>query len=219
MKNNKKLTERILVRTQFNTFYSLQQKIGKLNDVNRNYHEGDLSIGIRSEHITMERYVRIFEKMENEQTYTMTLSDDSLLCLYYEFDKTDSITMHELSYIPSYRIDNGNGQYEDDINPFELINRARNYIRIDFGSKGYKEYTHTLIHAHFGPEKGDVVRIPVEHTVLPYEFLFFILKYVYHVNDDELRFLCGDVGIIRDSKLSINEKKRVRLLLSDCIQH
>lgn len=50
---------------------------------------------------------------------------------------------------------------------------------MDFDEVGYKEYIHSLIHAHFGAEKNNELRIPVEHVVLPYEFLFFVLKYIW----------------------------------------
>lgn len=208
-------TERYLVRKQFKNLYLLQQIIGLINIVNNNYHERDFSIGMRSEKITPERYVESFKKMEMEQAYTLTLIDDSMLCFYYEFNENEQIIKHELSFLPSYRVDDGSGEYYDDVSPFELFKRIRNYVRVDFDEVGYKEYTHSLIHAHFGSEKNNELRIPVEHVVLPYEFLFFVLKYIYAIDDNDLSSL--QIHYIRESKLTVNEKKRIRLLFSDCL--
>ena len=208
-------TERYLVREQFMNLYLVQQVIGSINIVNNNYHERELSIGTKSEKITPERYITSFKQMEIEQTYTLTLIDDSMICLYYEFNDNEQIIKHELSFLPSYRIEDGSGEYYDDVSPFELFKRIRNYVRVDFDEVGYKEYIHSLIHAHFGAEKNNEIRVPVEHVVLPYEFLFFVLKYIYGVDDDELKILHFHHG--RQSKLTGNEKSKLRLLFSDCL--
>lgn len=215
MKLNK-CKERELVREQFINLYFIQQNIGTISVINGNFHERERAIGIKSEKITPERYVESFNKMESEETYTLTLIDDSLICLYYEFDETGVITKHELSFLPSYKVEDESDEYNDDVSPFELFKRIRNYVRVDFDDVGYKEYTHSLIHAHFGCGKGNSIRIPVEHVVLPYEFLFFVLKYIYRIDDDELLTLQFTYG--RGSKLTDNEKDKLRLLFSNCVQ-
>ena len=155
MKTNAHFTERALVRDQFLNLYTIQQKIGKVNLISKSFHEERFSIGKRSEKITLERYIDAFNKMEIDDSYTLTLTDDSLLSFYYEFDENNVVIMHELSYLPSYKVEDGSGEYYDDINPFDLIKRIRNYVRIDFDDIGFKEYSHSLIHFHFGAEKNN----------------------------------------------------------------
>ncbi len=208
-------TERFLVRKQFNDLFLIQQIIGLINIVNNNYHEKELSIGTKSEKVTPERYVESFNRMEKEQTYTLTLIDDSMLCFYYEFNEKGQIVKHELSFLPSYRIEDGSGEYYDEVPPFELFKKIRNYVRVDFDEVGYKEYIHSRIHAHFGTEKSNEIRIPVEHVVLPYEFLFFVLKYIYRIDDNELSSLQCDHR--RESKLTNNERSKLKLLFCDCL--
>ena len=132
----------------------------------------------------------------------------------------DFVGGHILSYLPSFRNDSENGKEytdennEEEINFIQLHRRISNFVRVDFEEVGRKEYYHSLIHMHIGTERN-ALRIPIEHFVMPFEFLFFVLKYVYHLPDEELTGI--ECEISRNSMLTEKEKKKLKLVFSDCI--
>lgn len=161
-----------------------------------------------------------FDKMMYNCQYTILLEDDSMVFLFYEFNDNNNVTSHILSYLPSFRNDSENGKEytdennEEEINFIQLHRRISNFVRVDFEEVGRKEYYHSLIHMHIGTERN-ALRIPIEHFVMPFEFLFFVLKYVYHLPDEELTGI--ECEISRNSMLTEKEKKKLKLVFSDCI--
>ena len=67
---------------------------------------------------------------------------------------------------------------------------------------------------HIGTERN-ALRIPIEHCVLPFEFMFFVLKYIYHLPDEELIDL--EFKMSRNSMLTENEKRKLKLVFSNCV--
>lgn len=118
-----------------------------------------------------------FDKMMYNCQYTILLEDDSMVFLFYEFNDNNNVTGHILSYLPSFRNDSENGKEytdennEEEINFIQLHRRISNFVRVDFEEVGRKEYYHSLIHMHIGTERN-ALRIPIEHFVMPFEFLF-----------------------------------------------
>ena len=209
-KVDKILSEKEIVREQFWALPVLQQKIHIINDVN-DYHETKNIIGNKADKIRFHSYMEAFDKMMYNCQYTILLEDDSMVFLFYEFNDNNNVTGHILSYLPSFRNDSENGKEytdennEEEINFIQLHRRISNFVRVDFEEVGRKEYYHSLIHMHIGTERN-ALRIPIEHFVMPFEFLFFVLKYVYHLPDEELTGI--ECEISRNSMLTEKEKKK-----------
>ena len=210
--NKKHFTQKDIVREQFLKFNDLQRKIKEINIVN-DYHEHQYEIGEASQRIRLNSYTDTFDQMIYNCEYTILLQDDSMIVMNYQFDKSDNIIGHSLSFLPNFRNDLfADRDQEDEIKENQMLSRIGNYIRIDFDEQGREEYYHSLIHMHIGTSK-DNLRIPVEHFVLPFEFLFFILKYIYRLPDEKLKAL--ECSMQRDSALTENEMKKFRLVFSE----
>lgn len=223
-----------LVRKQFLHLIVLQQKINILNHVNA-YHEEKNIIGSKVAKIRFHSYMEVFDEMMYESRYTVLLEDDSMIFLFYEFDDNDKIVGHVLTYLPNFRgkreptiydlddedktEDKNNFGGEDDeleeIDYIQLHKRISNFVRVDFEELGRKEFYHSLIHMHIGTER-EALRIPIEHCVLPFEFLFFILKYIYQLPDEELKSL--ECEMSRESMLTEKETEKLKLVFSNCIR-
>ena len=142
---------------------------------------------------------------------------------------------HVLTYLPNFRgkrgttncelddenkvYDEVNSEGEDDepeeIDYIQLHKRISNFVRVDFEELGRKEFYHSLVHMHIGTER-EALRIPIEHCVLPFEFLFFILKYIYQLPDEELKSL--ECEMSRESMLTEKETEKLKLVFSNCIR-
>lgn len=211
-RNKEEYTQKDIVRQQFLQLNNLQRKIKQINLVNE-FHEKKYEIGDKSERIRLSSYAETFDDMIYNNKYTILLNDDSMIIMQYQFDESEKIIGHSLSFLPNFRRDLfDNCNQEDEIKESQLFSRIGNYIRIDFDKQGQKEYYHSLIHMHVGTAK-DNLRIPVEHFVLPFEFLFFVLKYIYRLPDEELIDL--DCCMQRENILTEHERKKVRMLFVD----
>lgn len=218
-KKNKIPSEKEIVREQFCELAVLQQKIHIINDVN-DYYETKNIIGNKADKIRFHSYMEAFDEMMYNVQYTILLEDDSMIFLFYEFDDNNNVIGHILSYLPSFRNDSENGKEytdennEEETNFIQLHRRISNFVRVDFEDIGRREYYHSLVHMHIGTERN-ALRIPIEHFVMPFEFLFFILKYVYHLPDEELTGI--ECEISRNSMLTEKEKQKLKLVFSNCI--
>ena len=90
-----------------------------------------------------------------------------------------------------------------DIKKLEFLELQENeqlskYIRIDYAPNDYKEIIHTKCHLHIGIDKNEF-RIPVQTIIYPKEFIYFILKYIYH---EDSKFT---------SLISLNNEKEILL--------
>ena len=218
-KVNKILSQKEIVREQFLALSDLQQKINIINNVNE-YYETKNAMGNKAGKIRFHSYMEAFDEMMYNCQYTVLLEDDSMIFLFYEFDENNNVIGHILSYLPSFRNDSENRKENTDENNQEEIDFKQlhrmisNFVRVDFEEVGRKDYYHSLIHMHIGTERN-ALRIPIEHFVLPFEFLFFVLKYIYNLEDDELTVI--ECEMARDSMLTEKEKKKLKLVFSNCI--
>lgn len=233
-RQNVHLTEKEIVRAQFLNLHSLQSTIQKLNHINV-YREKGSTIGDKSDKIRFHSYAETFDKMMYDSRYTILLDDDSMVFMFYEFDEQENIIGHVLSYLPNFRdveeyyegfweesdtesIEEVNLRYIVTVDEkkylIRLHDKLSNFVRVDYEVDGNAEYYHSLIHMHVGTERN-AIRIPVEHCVMPYEFLYFVLKYVYRLDDDELCEL--EFDCTRTSMLTKNEKRKLKLAFSDCV--
>lgn len=219
-KQEKTLVEKEVVRKQFWELPVLQQKIQIINVVN-DYHEGKKYIGDKADKIRFHSYMETFNEMMYNNQYTVSLKDDSMIFLFYEFDDDNNIAGHSLTYLPNFLVDTeqkkervSDDAEDEEINFKQLHRRISNFVRVDFEEVGNKEYYHSLIHMHIGTERN-ALRIPIEHCVLPFEFMFFVLKYIYHLPDEELIDL--EFEMSRNSMLTENEKRKLKLVFSNCV--
>ncbi|MEF2783677.1 MAG: DUF2290 domain-containing protein [Clostridium sp.] len=205
-----------LIEDQFIKLQCIYRDFIKINVFN-DYVKTQNSIGVNSEKINYTNYIEIYKKMNEENTYCIQMIDGSLICMYYKFDSGKNVIYHNLSFIPSYSTDicfdeddmiGDEFEYSEnlDINPTDFNRRLSNYIRIDFDDEGREEYYHALVHAHTGIFK-DTVRFPINHYVTPFEFMYFIFKYLYREDDDLLDRLLFEFE--RECKLTANERGKV----------
>lgn len=215
-KQKKENTQKDIVREQFLQLNDLQRKIKEINVVN-DFHEKRYEIGEESQRIRINSYAETFDDIMYNNEYTILLNDDSMIIMQYNFDESQKIIGHSLSFLPNFRrnLFDEDDQSEE-IKESQLFLRLGNYIRIDYDEQGQKEYYHSLIHMHIGTAK-DALRIPVEHFVLPFEFLFFVLKYVYRLSDGQLVDL--ECSVQRESILTEREMKKVRMAFVDREMH
>lgn len=218
-KDNKILSEKEIVRSQFLSFQQLDQYIDLVNIIGR-YKESEYEIGENTEHINFRNYREQSDKLLKEEGYSILLIDDSILNMYYLFDDNQNIVKHVLSFVPSYQNDLyredmnktsiSSEQQEQDANiPIEVFSkRISNYIRIDFDDLGRKSYYHALVHMHIGVFEYSI-RFPLESAVYPNEFLFLIFKYIYHLEDDCLKKIASSYD--KDVKLTADELTRFRI--------
>lgn len=211
-KQKKEYTQKEIVREQFLQLNNLQRKIKEINMVN-DFHERMYEIGEESQRIRINSYAETFDDIMYNNEYTILLNDDSMIIMLYHFDESQKITGHSLSFLPNFRrnLFDEDDQNEE-IKESQLFLRLGNYIRIDYDEQGQEEYYHSLIHMHIGTAK-DTLRIPIEHFVLPFEFLFFVLKYVYRLPDEQLVGL--ECSVQRENILTKREMKKVRIAFVD----
>ena len=159
------------------------------------------TLGLKIDHIKPSNYSNIYTSIYEEEQYSIYLSDESFICFYYIFDKEGNIIGHNLMYIPSPMNEDGNTP--------ELA-YAR-YIRVDYDQDGHKNVIHTQVHLHVGVHKTEF-RIPVAHYLTPREFLYIILKYIYH-SEDVFTDKLLDKRKRRKSILTIEENEALKLFL------
>ena len=212
----KELSDFEIVRQQFISFQTLESDIDNINIIN-NYHERKQEIGETTEHIKYSSYKYVFDKLLSEENYTILLTDDSMFVMDYIFDESGSIKEHTLSFLPNYKVDIMDKNNEEDtedanISDETFCRRLSNYVRIDYTEKGRKEYYHSSVHLHLGVfEEG--IRLPLQHFLYPYEFLFMIFKYIYKKEDVSLRKL--EILMTKESKLTNNEMKKMKIVFGD----
>lgn len=150
-------------------------------------------------------------KQNNDKDrFFIKFSDSSIIRINYEF-ANDRIKSATADYLQPYEKIEANdiyGGYIQKDNPVSTYN----YIRADLDYIGYKpkDY-HALSHLHIGVE-GDL-RIPLHSLMLPFDFLYIILRYIYKINDPKLethRDNCAPEQ--RVSCLSKIELDKLRLL-------
>lgn len=164
-------------------------------------------------------YVSAYNQIFDNRKYHILLSDGSLICFYYQFDVVGNILKHCLYYIPSpsenifsaFELSNYGSINELNKNIIiELSELLEKYIRIDYDLEGKKEFVHTTVHLHYGLTH-DKMRLPIYSKVYPEEFIYFILKYVYESDDDNLE----DFNLNKNKNAELSEKELKRFYLSN----
>lgn len=207
----KQYTDFQIVQKQFLHFRTLEKDIDIINIVN-NYNEQLNEIGETTEHIQYNSYKEIFDIILYQDQYTIALIDDSMILMHYIFDNDGNMIQHTLSFLPNYKdtyLKEDELWIDDSTSEINYNSRLGNYIRVDYNSLGRREYYHTLVHMHVGVFK-DGIRIPLQHFLYPYEFLYIIFKYIYHIEDDKLKKLFCDLP--KECKLQGCEMDKLRII-------
>lgn len=150
-------------------------KSNNIDEVNK-FVIKDNNIGIHLPHIKRKNYREAIDDLLKKKNYYIVFNDISLLHLEYEFDKENNVCYSCLSYLPF--IDN-------ELHENEQFSK---YIRIDYAPNDHKEIVHTKCHLHIGIDKNSF-RIPVQTIIYPKEFIYFILKYIYHEDSEFIHLL------------------------------
>lgn len=155
-------------------------------------------IGNSINHTKRRNYNDVFNKVLNNDEYFIIFTDFSILHFDYMFDDENQVIFSRLSYLP--HIDNEaieNTQYSK-------------YIRIDYEPDDHKEIVHTKCHLHIGIDKNNF-RIPVSTIIYPLEFIYFILKYIYHEDSKFTNLIT--LNNEKEILLTNNEISKLRLMI------
>ena len=131
-------------------------------------------IGYNTGHMKPSNYLEVYNKIIENEQYSIYLYDESLISFYYNFDASGRMVGHNLLYIPSPIDESGKSSEEIAYSKF---------LRVDFDQKGYQNVIHTQVHLHMSIYKTEF-RVPMAHYLSPKEFLYIVLKYMYHSQED-----------------------------------
>ncbi len=202
IKMSRRTNEKQLIIREWNWIYENLNKFDLISHVKQPI-INPATIGQKVDHIKAKNFINLHTKIFEEESFSICLSDDSLICFYYIYDKQNEIVGHNLMYLP-FPIDEDNGTGEETA-------RAK-YIRVDYDQEGHEDVVHTKVHLHVGVYKTNF-RIPVSHYLTPKDFLYLILKYVYHSKDKFIDKLI--VNKERKNLLTEMESDKFRLLLGE----
>lgn len=216
-------TEYDIVTNQMYRFGSLDNDIDIINIVGK-MQISVLEVGTNTEHLKYKNYKEHFDKMHENEDYSLSLLDDSMIILKYVFNENGEIKSHNLSFVPSYRQDlfrdqdkeeegwEESEQQDANISEEQYCKRLSNYIRIDYDVEGRQEFYHTLVHMHIGVFEYSV-RLPLETAIYPNDFLYFIFKYIYHIDEDKLTKL--DCPFKKNKMLTEKELLKFRMVYGE----
>ena len=141
---------------------------------------------------------RFVNELIKNDNYYIIFNDFSILHFDYMFDESNNVMFSRLTYLPY--IENETNQ---DI-------QYSKYIRIDYEPDDHVEFVHTKCHMHIGIDKNNF-RIPVATLFFPIEFIYFILKYIYHEDSEFLKLIKLENN--KDTKLVESELNKLRLCI------
>lgn len=202
MKKNKKISDKEQILSEWQWIYANFPKFNLIGDV-KMPSVCTSTIGHKFEHFKRNNYKSKYNDAVEKENYSIYLNDDSIIYFYYIFDIDEKIVGHNLAYIPS----------PNDENPpyGEELSISR-YLRADYDKTGYKSIVHTLVHLHIGIYDTKF-RIPIVHYLSPYDFLYIVLKYIYHSSQDIVDKLLTNKP--KEYLLSNEEMNKLRIVLGE----
>lgn len=191
-------SERKLISAEMQWIYTNLPRFDLIADMKNRTLENN-SLGCNIGHFKDSNYVELYNKAFEEELYTICLSDYSLISMFYTFDSKGKAVSHNLMYIPCPTNE------EENVSLQEAISR---YLRVDYDVSGYKKTIHTQVHLHTNIYKSKL-RIPVAHIITPKDFLYIILKYVYHSEDVFIDNLLETKN--REVVLDVDDENKMKL--------
>lgn len=154
------------------------------------------TIGSKTSKFTVNNYVDRYGEIITSNNFQLIFYDESVISFFYEFDDNGEISKYNLSFIPSIDNDIDISDYilNEEVKDL-LLESYADYIRIDFDDLGYEKVIHTRHHMHRGINKHgkdcvrNEIRFPISHVLYPFDFIYIICRYVYHVNEELLKRL------------------------------
>ncbi len=176
---------------------------------------GNDYIGELSGKFTYKNYYELYNSCLKSKNYQVLMQDESMISMYYVFNNNGEIIRYNLSFIPSLNseIDENNCEIHN------IIEDVGNYIRIDFDMQGYEKIFHEKQHLHLGLNSKsqsnikNVVRLPVAEKLYPWDFIYLILKLIYHLEDNYDQYFskhkqkCHNIISVEEQIFHINFKR------------
>lgn len=175
-------TEKELVFSEWKKLYYSCSNLHNVNDV-KFPSEVNFCLGKKVEHVKEDNYREVFEKLFNDNNFSILMMDGGIISLFYKFEQNGDVCSHCLHYFPNILIESEEDDIYNLFSDYENKNILSKYVRIDFGKIGFQEHYHSACHIHFSLNK-DGVRIPCNSWVSPMEFYMFIMTYIYHAPVD-----------------------------------
>lgn len=196
MSNSK--SDRKLILDEWLWIYANFPKFSLIADM-KNATIKNNTIGSNVGHFKASNYIQMYNSTFENELYAICLADYSLICMYYEFDSRGKTTSHNLMYIPCPTNEEEN----------ELLQEAiSKYLRVDYDISGYKKTIHTYVHLHTNIYKSNM-RIPVAHIITPKDFVYVVLKYIYHCEESLVDKLLVDKK--RENMLAVEDENKLRI--------
>lgn len=199
---SKTKSERKRIVEEWQWIYANFPKFKQIEDM-KNVAENNHILGINVGHFKPKNYVELYNQTFENETYSICLFDYSLICMSYTFDSRGKVISHNLMYIPCPTNEEENESLHESISK---------YLRVDYDQSGYKKTIHTRVHLHTNIYKSKM-RIPLAHILTPKDFLYIVLKYVYHSNDIMVNSLLIEKK--RDNLLDLEDTVKLRMLLGE----
>ena len=202
MKKNNDITDKSKIINEWQWIYANYPKFDIISDV-KSPSIYISTIGHKFDHLKRSNFKDKYNEILEKESYSICLIDDSLIIYYYIFDNSDKIVGHNLVYIPSPDVENSH--FEEEV-------AISKYLRADYDRTGYKRIIHTLVHLHIGIYNNNF-RIPIAHYLSPYDFLYIVLKYVYHNDQDVVdKLICKKQ---KECLLSSDEISKLRIIFGE----
>lgn len=213
------IDEKEIIEKNMIEFLKIWYNISQIKKFINNFKKNSDTFGQKTSKFTKKNYIDSYKNtiIENEN-YQLIFIDESVISFFYKFDSNNQIISYSLSYIPGIHEDIViEGYNYNDVK--ELLESSyKDYIRIDLEEKGYKEILNTKNHFHYGISENDEsilrknVRIPLYQILYPLDFIYIICKYIYHIEEKNLRKLTELIkkyNIKRRETLSELEKTKL----------
>lgn len=155
-------------------------------------------IGDSISHTKRKTYRSHFNQIVDSSRYFLLFNDSSIIHFDYLFNGENKVIFSRLSYLPYIQ-----NEVEENI-------QYSKYIRIDYKPEDHKEIVHTKCHLHIGIDNNNF-RIPVSTIIYPKEFVYFILKYIYHEDSEFTKLI--KLNNEKDILLTKNEFNKLRLMI------
>lgn len=204
------MNERRIILAQMKKLFRFETISRNISSVNPKLYTDDRTIGVKSEKIRFQSYIESINSISENGEYSVEFIDGSMVNFWYEFDKDGNCIMHSISYMPYYKDVTDEETEDANIDESFFSERVSQYMRIDYEEQGRKEFCHSLIHLHVGPGRNSL-RIPVDAVIYPYDFMFFVLNYIYGEGIESKYFDKRTEGDIIRNFLTENEKERIRI--------
>ena len=201
MKKNNKNSDKKQILSEWRWIYANFPKFDLINDA-KMPSDHSATLGHKFDHFKRKNYKSAYNTALEDESYSIYLNDDSIIYFYYIFDVNEKVVGHNLAYVPPPN----NYNFLD-----EEISISK-YLRVDYDKTGYKSIIHTLVHLHIGIDNPEF-RIPISHYLSPFDFLYIILKYMYHNEQDIVDKLVTKKQ--KDCLLTNEESDKLRIIFGN----